>query len=58
MIHAVLVDLDGTLWDRDRAFRTLVDVQHRTFPELAAIPRERYVIREGVNATRKPCSSD
>lgn len=45
MIRAVLFDLDGTLWDRDQAFRALVDTQHRAFPELAAIPRERYVRR-------------
>ena len=45
MIQAVLFDLDGTLWDRDEAFRALVDTQHRTFPELAAFPRERYVGR-------------
>jgi len=45
MIQAVLFDLDGTLWDRDQAFRELVDTQHRTFPELAAVPRDRYVSR-------------
>jgi hypothetical protein len=45
MVAAVLVDLDDTLWDRDQAFRALVDTQHRAFPELAAIPRELYVTR-------------
>lgn len=45
MIRAVLFDLDGTLWDRDRAFRALVDAQHRSFPELTTVPRERFVSR-------------
>lgn len=45
MIRAVLFDLDGTLWDRDHAFRELVDTQHRAFPQLAAIPHDRYVSR-------------
>ena len=44
-IELVVTDLDGTLWDRDEAFRALVDTQHRTFPELAALPREQYVKR-------------
>lgn len=45
MIEAVLFDLDGTLWDRDAAFRALVESQHHTLPELAAIPLEHFVER-------------
>src|SRR5688572_4155552 len=45
MIQAVLFDLDGTLWDRDEAFRALVASQHRTFPELIAVARDRYLSR-------------
>ena len=33
MIGGVLFDLDGTLWDRDQAFRALVVTQHGTFPD-------------------------
>lgn len=45
MVQAVLFDLDGTLWDRDGAVRQLVHAQHTHFPELAHIPRDRYVDR-------------
>ena len=44
-VKAVLFDLDGTLWDRDRAFQQLTDAQHGVIPALADIARERYVAR-------------
>jgi putative hydrolase of the HAD superfamily len=45
MIRAVFFDLDGTLWDRDKAFRQLVEAQHQTFSQLAAVHRLAYVNR-------------
>lgn len=45
MVRAILFDLDGTLWDRDRAFQELSVAQHDTYAELAVIPREHYVAR-------------
>jgi putative hydrolase of the HAD superfamily len=45
VIQSVLFDLDGTLWDRDQAFCALANNQHRAFPELMAMPRERFVNR-------------
>jgi putative hydrolase of the HAD superfamily len=46
MIRAVLFDLDGTLFDRDAAVRTLVEAQWRVFSrELAHVPPATYVER-------------
>jgi len=45
MIRAVLFDLDGTLWDRDKAFRQLVEGQYQTFPQLAAVHRPAFIGR-------------
>jgi putative hydrolase of the HAD superfamily len=46
MTHAVLFDLDGTLFNRDAAVRRLVEEQHRQFAaELAHIPCATYVER-------------
>ena len=44
-VHAVLFDLDHTLWERDTAVRRLVTAQHGGFAALAAVPRDEYVER-------------
>jgi len=44
MIKAVLFDLDGTLYDRDRLAQTLFEQQYREFaPDLAGMSRERFL---------------
>jgi putative hydrolase of the HAD superfamily len=45
VVTAVLFDLDGTLWDRDRAFVRLTKAQQRAIPEMADIDPEEYVRR-------------
>ena len=44
-VHAVLFDLDHTLWERDTAVRRLVTAQHGGFAVLAAVPCDEYVER-------------
>jgi putative hydrolase of the HAD superfamily len=43
--HAILFDLDHTLWERDVAVRRLVTAQHAEFPALGSVPCEQYVER-------------
>ena len=44
MLEAVLFDLDGTLYDRDRLVAALVDDQYDAFArELDGVPRSRFV---------------
>jgi putative hydrolase of the HAD superfamily len=46
MVKAVLLDLDGTLFDRDTAVRALFEDQHRAFAtELAGVTPEAFVER-------------
>jgi putative hydrolase of the HAD superfamily len=46
MIKAMLLDLDGTLFDRDTAVRGLFEEQHRAFgDELGGVTREAFVER-------------
>jgi putative hydrolase of the HAD superfamily len=45
VVHAVLFDLDHTLWERDVAVRRLIAAQHAEFPALAAVPGEPFVER-------------
>lgn len=46
MIRAVLFDLDGTLFDRDSAVRSLCETQYVLFePELTAVSRATFVSR-------------
>ena len=44
-VHAVLFDLDHTLWERDTAVRRLITAQYAGFAALAAVPRDEYVER-------------
>lgn len=44
-VHAVLFDLDHTLWERDTAVRRLVAAQYDGSAALAAVPRDEYVER-------------
>ena len=45
MIRAVLFDLDGTLYDRDRVVRAIVNDQLETFRALSNVDRTRYAAR-------------